>query len=326
MKSRTHKSIVALFAIGTAVAMAQDNAIFDDFENGDLATGGAGTTNAGFFKATSGGTAVETNGVAIVTATAKNATYGIVSTNSFNAMTDAAAGFTAQWVVPSLPLGGNYGTMSFTLQSGSGLFSQTNALSFAVKYITGGSTFSVDAYNGGSSTSLVSAIASGQGNSGYTLTATVNEAGWSITGLNVNTNGTWVDGFTYADLFDETTHVGGFINRGGVATSKELRLSHVTVIGADGEPPPADPALIVGIEPVEGSLIKLIFSAPSPSTTYPKSTTDLAAGGWAGVPHSDDGINPFVVTNLDYSSASDTNVAIYVEATNAAAFYSFGAE
>ncbi len=264
MTNRMQKTIAALFTIGAAVAMAQDNIVFDDFGNGDLATGGAGTTNAGFIKATSGGTATETNGVAIVTATAKNTTCGLVSLNSFNA---AVGGFTAVWVVPTLPLGGNYGTLNFTLQSGSGLYSDNKALSFAVKYVTGGSTFTVDAFNGTKAT-LQSGSSTAGANDGFTLTATVNEAGWAFesTKLGMYANGSWTNGYAYADLFDDSTHVGGFINRGGVASNKELRLNSVTVLGA---PVPVAPARIIGIEPVGDNLVRLIISAPGSAAMDP---------------------------------------------------------
>jgi hypothetical protein len=73
--------------------------------------------------------------------------------------------------------------------------------------------------------------------------------------------------------------------------------------------------------------MRIVVDAPSlASNYYPKSTADLQVGAWTGVPHSDDGVNAFVVTNLDYSTAEGTNEVIYVRATNSAAFFGIGGE
>lgn len=48
---------------------------------------------------------------------------------------------------------------------------------------------------------------------------------------------------------------------------------------------------------------------------------DLVMGDWAYVPHSDDGVSPYVVTNLSHSTPEGENRVIYVEASDAKKFY-----
>jgi hypothetical protein len=48
----------------------------------------------------------------------------------------------------------------------------------------------------------------------------------------------------------------------------------------------------------------MVVSAPALDHYYPRPYTYLVDEDWAGVPHSDDGVTDFVVTNLAYSSPS----------------------
>ena len=69
-------------------------------------------------------------------------------------------------------------------------------------------------------------------------------------------------------------------------------------------------------------MIRLVVDASDPGDRYcPEATTNLASGPWVSVAHSDDGVNPFLVANLDYSTsdATGSNKVIYVNATNNAA-------
>lgn len=80
----------------------------------------------------------------------------------------------------------------------------------------------------------------------------------------------------------------------------------------------------IGFSGELGNLVKIVVYAPNAAHTDLLGKTDLVHdSSWNNVPHSDNGINPFVVTNLGYSTAEGTNVAIYVSATNAA-FFRFG--
>lgn len=85
---------------------------------------------------------------------------------------------------------------------------------------------------------------------------------------------------------------------------------------------PTKPATIVAITSVSSSLMKMVVNAPdAPALYYPLAKTDLVNSGWSMVAHSDDGVNPFVVTNLSYSTVEGTNEVIYVQASDAAKFF-----
>ena len=104
-----------------------------------------------------------------------------------------------------------------------------------------------------------------------------------------------------------------------------LWSDNVALIEAD----PIDPATILSFSSVSSNVLKMVVNAPSSAENYyPKSKTDLLTGTWGSVPHSDDGVNPFVVTNLGYSTtdATGTNEVIYVNAINSAAFFGIGEE
>ena len=82
-------------------------------------------------------------------------------------------------------------------------------------------------------------------------------------------------------------------------------------------------AAIRGISAVSSDVVEIAIFNPDPGFYYNlKGKTDLTGGAWTNWPHSDDWeLHPFVVTNLDYSGHDGTNKLIYVEATNAAAFF-----
>ncbi len=84
------------------------------------------------------------------------------------------------------------------------------------------------------------------------------------------------------------------------------------------------PASIMGFSSASNNLMKIVVSAPDAAHTSPKTKTDLLSDSWADVAHSDDGVNALVITNLGYSTVEGTNVAIYVAATNSAAFFGIG--
>lgn len=85
---------------------------------------------------------------------------------------------------------------------------------------------------------------------------------------------------------------------------------------------PTKPATIVAFTSVSANVLKMVVNAPDASELYsPLATMDLVNGGWGAVAHSDDGVNPFVVTNLSYSTVEGTNEVIYVQASDAHKFY-----
>ncbi len=83
---------------------------------------------------------------------------------------------------------------------------------------------------------------------------------------------------------------------------------------------------ILGIEPFSSSVMKLVVSSTYPSFCYPKSTASLTIPVWEGIPHSTNGVDGFVATNLDYSATSGTNRVIYIEADQDEKFIKIGAE
>ena len=89
----------------------------------------------------------------------------------------------------------------------------------------------------------------------------------------------------------------------------------------------ARPAQIMGWSSVSSNTMEMVVHAPDPANNYhPKSTTNLTAGTWGSAAHSDDGVNPFVVTNLDYSTtdASGTNRVVYLQANAENEFFGLG--
>jgi hypothetical protein len=68
-------------------------------------------------------------------------------------------------------------------------------------------------------------------------------------------------------------------------------------------------------------LMLAISGASSPEYYYPESTTNLVDGVWERIPHSDNGVNEFIVTNLSYSTTDGPNRFIYMQqGTNSAGF------
>ncbi len=85
-------------------------------------------------------------------------------------------------------------------------------------------------------------------------------------------------------------------------------------------------SLIKSFAPWFDGVMKMVVSCAVPENNYPTSTLDLQTGSWERVAHSDNGTNPFVVTNLDYSTmdASGTKEVIYVQSSDARKFFRIG--
>jgi len=85
------------------------------------------------------------------------------------------------------------------------------------------------------------------------------------------------------------------------------------------------PATIVGWSVFSSNVMRMVVDAPDLTTNYyPKTATDLVVGTWSSVAHSIDGSDPFVVTNLGYSTPEGADEVIYVHADDAAAFFGIG--
>ncbi len=79
---------------------------------------------------------------------------------------------------------------------------------------------------------------------------------------------------------------------------------------------------IVDLVAVSADQLKLLISLPNDPSQYSLVGRDsLTDGDWVPVAHSDDGLNAYLATNLSYSAAEGTNVAVYVSATNSVGFY-----
>ena len=99
----------------------------------------------------------------------------------------------------------------------------------------------------------------------------------------------------------------------------------VTTIADAAPPGPITPATIVGWSAFSTNVMRMVVDAPDLATNYyPQTTTDLVNGTWSNVAHSIDGSDPFIVTNLSYSTAEGANEVIYVHADNAVAFFGIG--
>ncbi len=96
--------------------------------------------------------------------------------------------------------------------------------------------------------------------------------------------------------------------------------SHVLEI--DGFGP--EIAKIIRVAPITGGLMEIEINTPNPVASYLNATTDLVADSWTNAPHSDDGVNPFVVSNLTYSTTSGANKLIYVRTDKSVEFFRIG--
>ncbi len=110
------------------------------------------------------------------------------------------------------------------------------------------------------------------------------------------------------------------------SSSGQLFIDNIAVLGMVTDqtaPPEPDPeAAFVSLEPVLGNQIKLTIDVVGSLTNFTLlSKTSLDESAWSAVAHSDDGVNAFLTTNLNYSSSDGTNVIIYVEAGDTQKFY-----
>lgn len=85
--------------------------------------------------------------------------------------------------------------------------------------------------------------------------------------------------------------------------------------------PELDP-FIEAIELAESGLLKITISGNGWESRKLVGATNLVSGVWDYAAHSDDGVNPFVVTNLSYSTEVDsTQRMIYVQSSTETGFF-----
>lgn len=223
-------------------AVTAQTLFLDDFENDNLATGGAGTVNAGFqlvSNSTRGtGTVGESGGLAtIATAGTSFDNTGIVSINSFD--TSALTSFTATWVVDSQTTpGATLGTellIQGGTSNGTGDGSGFRAGPIFNFSIGDDAKWNLTANDGTNNAALVSGGNLGTAASvsdGYALTMNLNVAGWTVTssGLsnNISQSGSWTGDVTFSD-FQTDLYVAAMIQANNNNVSRTLNIDSITV-------------------------------------------------------------------------------------------------
>ena len=81
---------------------------------------------------------------------------------------------------------------------------------------------------------------------------------------------------------------------------------------------------ITELSQFSSNVVKMEFICGSPATTYPLKKTDLIAGSWGSVGYSTNGVAPFETNNLLNAVNAGSNLVIYLESTDPAAFFSLG--
>ncbi len=120
--------------------------------------------------------------------------------------------------------------------------------------------------------------------------------------LNVSTNGVLSGTPAFKDVGANVFTVKVDDGNGGTDSA----TLNITVIAAA--------RIVGGVTWLGNDLLKLEVSGASPAASYcPASTTNLVNGAWGRIPHSDDGVNDFIVTNLTYSTTDGTNRFIYMQ-------------
>ncbi len=93
---------------------------------------------------------------------------------------------------------------------------------------------------------------------------------------------------------------------GGTIRVASVPLSEPTIVGSS----------------VSNNLMKILVDAPSGGEHYyPVASSNLESAVWGHIPHSPDGLNPFVATNLSYSTTDGSNTVIYVRVDYAQKFF-----
>ncbi|MEN8254628.1 MAG: hypothetical protein ABFR33_04075 [Verrucomicrobiota bacterium] len=80
---------------------------------------------------------------------------------------------------------------------------------------------------------------------------------------------------------------------------------------------------ILGLSHFSGNVYEMVVDCPTPSTSYPKTRTDLTSGSWGSVGHSTSAFGPFTTNNL---GSMPGTVTIYLESSADTTFYGIGEE
>ena len=82
----------------------------------------------------------------------------------------------------------------------------------------------------------------------------------------------------------------------------------------------------MGFKLVAPGIYEIEVETKNPDVQHLLGSTDLVNGGWSSIPHSDDGLNPYVQTNLLYSTPNGVNRVIYIQSGDAQAFFGVSAD
>ncbi|MEN8254737.1 MAG: hypothetical protein ABFR33_04625, partial [Verrucomicrobiota bacterium] len=142
-----------------------------------------------------------------------------------------------------------------------------------------------------------------------------------ITGGTTNAN-TWLRGESLAYV-EDGTYAGQYIyiqfGVWGSSSCWQPYMDNVLLTETIGTP------VIESLEHFSGDVYRMVIEpATGDLTPSPLKSTDLTSGAWAGVAHSTNGAPPWIETNLSYSVDTGSNVVIYLESTNPAAFFGIG--
>ena len=77
------------------------------------------------------------------------------------------------------------------------------------------------------------------------------------------------------------------------------------------------------MEAVSSNVFKIVVNTDARYLSAQSVVTraSLSDSNWATIPHSDQSTGPFMETNLLYSTAEDTNHAVYVESTGTEGYF-----
>ncbi len=105
-------------------------------------------------------------------------------------------------------------------------------------------------------------------------------------------------------------------------SANQCLIDDITVVA---KRPPSPPS-IVGFKLVAPGIYEIEVETKNPDVQHLLGSTDLVNGGWSSIPHSDDGLNPYVQTNLLYSTPNGVNRVIYIQSGDAQAFFGVSAD
>jgi len=216
--------------------------LIDNFNNGDLATGGPGTVQAGFQLVTNNvngaPTVTESGGLAQVPSLGGNNNSGIVNINPFDVSGFGELGFTAFWDINSSASNGN--RTELLLQGGTG-FRDTPNIRLQINH-----SGSVDLISSGGS-SPIGTFTSSTLEDGFTVLSRFDDDGWEfdfegLSGIGT-VSGNWGDNSTpasFAATFAGVTHISAMQQNGAI----DLTIDNIFVQSISAVPEPGSASLI----------------------------------------------------------------------------------